>query len=215
MSPTERYVPALGRETLTALYDPVIALTVRERTFKEGLLDQASLTSGQRVLDLGCGTGTLAIWAKQREPGIDVVGIDGDPEMLRRARQKADEAGVRIDFEEAMADDLPFEDAGFDRVLSSLFFHHLTREVKERAAAEVARVLAPGGELHIADWGPGGPLMRAAFLSVQLLDGFETTGDNVNGRLPEILAGAGLRDVRERRRLRTISGSMVLLSARR
>jgi hypothetical protein len=57
--------------------------------------------------------------------------------------------------------------------------------------------------------------MRAAFLSVQLLDGFETTGDNVSGRLPEILAGAGLRDVRERRRLRTISGSMVLLSARR
>ena len=215
MSSTERYVPALGRETLTALYDPVIALTVRERTFKEGLLDQASLTSGQRALDLGCGTGTLAIWAKQREPGIDLVGIDGDPEMLRRARQKADDAGVEIDFAEALADDLPFEDASFDRVLSSLLFHHLSREVKERAAAEVARVLRRGGELHIADWGPGGPLMRAAFLSVQLLDGFETTGDNVSGRLPEILAGAGLRDVRERRRLRTISGSMVLLSARR
>src|SRR5436190_13055242 len=215
MSSTERYVPALGRDGLTALYDPLIALTVRERTFKEGLLDQASLTGGQRVLDLGCGTGTLAVWAKQREPGIDVVGIDGDPGILPRARRKAEHAGVEIDFTEALADDLPFEDATVDRVLSSLLFHHLSREVKERAAAEVARVLRPGGELHLADWGPGGPLMRAAFLSVQLLDGFETTGDNVSGRLPEILAGAGLRDVRERRRLRTISGSMVLLSARR
>jgi SAM-dependent methyltransferase len=215
MSSAERYVPALGRDSLTALYDPLIALTVRERTFKEGLLDQAALTGGQRLLDLGCGTGTLAIWAKQREPGIDVVGIDGDPEVLHLARRKAGEAGVEIDFQEGLADELPFEDASFDRVTSSLLFHHLSRDVKERAAAEVARVLRPNGELHLADWGPGGPLMRAAFLSVQLLDGFETTGDNVSGRLPEILSGAGLREVRERRRLRTISGSMVLLSARR
>jgi ubiquinone/menaquinone biosynthesis C-methylase UbiE len=215
MASSERYVPALRFERLTALYDPLLALTLREREFKEGLLDQAALHGGQRVLDLGCGTGTLAIWAKQREPGIEMAGIDGDPEVLGRARGKASEAGVELDLREAMADELPFEDGTFDRVLSSLLFHHLPREVKERAAAEVARVLRPNGELHVADWGPGGPLMRAAFLSVQLLDGFETTSDNVHGQLPAILEHAGLRDVRERRRLRTISGSMVLLSARR
>lgn len=215
MSTSERYVQALGRDALTALYDPLIRRTTRERAFKERLLDQAALAPGQRVLDLGCGTGTLTVWAKQREPGIEIAGIDGDPAVLRRASGKAAEAGLQIDFREALADDLPFEDESFDRVLTSLVFHHLPRDVKERSAGEIARVLRPGGELHLADWGPGDPLMRAAFFTTQLLDGFERTKDNVKGRLPGIFEAAGLRDVRERDRLRTISGSMVLLSARR
>jgi ubiquinone/menaquinone biosynthesis C-methylase UbiE len=155
------------------------------------------------------------VWAKEREPEIELAGIDGDSAVLERARRKAEKAGVEIDFREAMADALPFEDASFDRVMSSLFFHHLTREDKERCAGEIARVLKPGGELHLADLGPGGPLMRVAFLTTQLLDGFERTGDNVAGRLPAILEAAGLHDMRERYRLRTISGSLVFLSARR
>jgi ubiquinone/menaquinone biosynthesis C-methylase UbiE len=215
MSTRDRYVPALGRDSLTALYDPLIQRTTRERKFKQRLLDQASLHAGQRVLDLGCGTGTLAVWAKEREPEIELAGIDGDSAVLERARRKAEKAGVEIDFREAMADALPFEDASFDRVMSSLFFHHLTREDKERCAGEIARVLKPGGELHLADLGPGGPLMRVAFLTTQLLDGFERTWDNVAGRLPAILEAAGLHDMRERYRLRTISGSLVFLSARR
>jgi ubiquinone/menaquinone biosynthesis C-methylase UbiE len=215
VSPRDRYVPALGRDSLTALYDPLIQRTTRERKFKQRLLDQASLHAGQSVLDVGCGTGTLAIWAKEREPGIELAGIDGDSAVLDRARRKAEEAGVEIDFRQAMADELPFEDATFDRVVSSLFFHHLAREDKERCAGEIARVLRPGGELHLADFGPGDPLMRVVFLTTQLLDGFERTQDNVAGRMPAILEAAGLRDVRERYRLRTISGPMVLLSARR
>ena len=122
---------------------------------------------------------------------------------------------VEIDFREALADDLPFEDAAFDRVISSLVFHHLPSDVKQHSAAEMARVLKPGGELHVADWGPGDPLMQLAFLSTRLLDGFERTADNAKGRLPGIFAAAGLTDVRERSRFRTISGCMVLLSARR
>jgi len=167
------------------------------------------------VLDVGCGTGTLTLWAKQREPGIDIAGIDGDPAVLRRAATKAEEAGVELDLREALADDLPFEDASFDRAITSLVFHHLPREVKERSAAEIARVLKPGGELHVADWGRGDPLMRLAFLTTRLLDGFERTADNARGRLPAIFEGAGLRDVRETARFRTMSGAMVLLSARR
>src|SRR5690348_15767000 len=97
MSSRDRYVPALGRDILTALYDPLIRRTTRERTFKQRLLDQASLHAGQRVLDVGCGTGTLAVWAKEREPGIEIAGIDGDPAVLERARQKASDAGVDIE----------------------------------------------------------------------------------------------------------------------
>jgi ubiquinone/menaquinone biosynthesis C-methylase UbiE len=92
-----------------------------------------------------------------------------------------------------MAFELPYPDASFDRVISSLLFHHLTRENKERTLREVFRVLRPGEELHVADWGKAQNWpMRVAFLLVQMLDGFETTADNVNGLLPELFAWPGL-----------------------
>ena len=85
----EDYLPALSYERLTAIYDPVIRVSTRERLFKTKLLDQAALRPGMRVLDLGCGTGTLAVWAKQRHPEVELVGLDGDPEVLERGRRKA------------------------------------------------------------------------------------------------------------------------------
>ena len=166
--PTEprSYLPALRFPALTRLYDPVVGLTTRERRFKELLVDQAAPSPGQRILDLGCGTGTLAIQVKQREPQAEVVGLDADPEMLAQARAKAERADIELSFAEGMSDELPFEDASFDRVLSTLFFHHLDPEPKRRTAREIARVLRKGGELHVADWGePADPVMAAAFIS--------------------------------------------------
>src|SRR5581483_15501 len=135
--------------SLTRLYDPVVRATTREREFKARLLRQASLGSGQRVLDLGCGTGTLAIEAKLAEPGLEVVGLDGDPEVLERARAKAGDAGVTIQFDEGLSTDPPYDDGSFDLVLATLFFHHLTRVDKLLTAREIARVLRPGGRLHV------------------------------------------------------------------
>jgi ubiquinone/menaquinone biosynthesis C-methylase UbiE len=205
-----RFVPALGLKSLTGFYDPVIAATTRERTFKARLLDQLDPKPGQRVLDLACGTGTLARSIAERAPDAEVVGVDGDPEMLARARAKA----PALRFDEAMAQQLPYEDASFDAVVTSLFFHHLTRDAKLDALAEVARVLRRGGELHVADWGPpSDPVMAVAFTAIRLLDGFEPTRDNVRGELPEIIEGAGLSDARERGRLRTMFGTLVFYSA--
>src|SRR5919198_515639 len=99
-SESGRYVPAAGREWLTALYDPVLRLTTRERLFKERLLEQAALRPDMDVLDLGCGTGTLAVWAKQRTPEANVIGLDGDPKVLDRARRKAGEADLEIRFDQ-------------------------------------------------------------------------------------------------------------------
>jgi ubiquinone/menaquinone biosynthesis C-methylase UbiE len=215
-SRTDRFVPALGFERLTSLYDPVVKATTRERAFKRRLLDQAAIQPGDRVLDLGCGTGTLAIAAKRREPTAKVAGLDGDREMLRRARTKAADARVDLDPNEGLADRLPYPDSSFDKVLSTLLFHHLASDVKRAAAGEIARVLRRGGELHLADWGRApDPLARALFVVVQLFDGFEQTGDNVAGRLPSILEAGGLSSVRERGRLRAAFGSLSLYSARR
>jgi ubiquinone/menaquinone biosynthesis C-methylase UbiE len=214
--PTEPrgYLPALRFSALTRIYDPVVALTSREGRFKRMLIDQAAPTPGQRILDLGCGTGTLAIQTKEREPGAELVGLDADPEMLSRAREKAERAGVELTLTEGFSNELPFEDRSFDRVLSTLFFHHLDPEPKRETAREIARVLRKGGELHVADWGkPSDPAMALAFLGIRLLDGFENTADNVHGELPRIFEDAGLEDAKQTDRLRTPLGTLALYRA--
>jgi ubiquinone/menaquinone biosynthesis C-methylase UbiE len=213
---SDGYLPALRFSALTRIYDPVVALTSRERRFKELLVEQAAPAPGQRILDLGCGTGTLAIQVKRREPGVEMVGLDADPEMLGRAREKAERAGVELTLTEGFSNELPFEDASFDRVLSTLFFHHLDPEPKRQTAREIARVLKRGGELHVADWGrPSDPVMSAAFLGIRVLDGFSNTADNYRGALPAIFEEAGMEGAEETDRLRTPLGTLSLYRAER
>ena len=208
------YVPALGFRWLTGFYDPVLRFTTRERRFKRALLMQAGLQPHQHVLDLACGTGTLAIMAKLAEPTLAMTGIDGDGAVLSRATRKAAKAGVAIAFQQGLATRLPFADASFDCVLSSLFFHHLEPAQKRLALAEVFRVLRPGGELHIADWGKASnALMRILFYSVQWLDGFSPTADHVAGRLPDYVREAGFNPVRAGTSFNTMYGSLALLYA--
>jgi ubiquinone/menaquinone biosynthesis C-methylase UbiE len=215
-SGSDGYLHALRFTALTRFYDPVIRATTRESRFKSLLIEQAAPSPGQRILDLGCGTGTLALQVKQREPGADVVGLDADPEMLDRARAKARQAGVELELTEGYSTELPYEDESFDRVLSTLFFHHLDPEPKRRTAREIARVLGRGGELHVADWGrPADPAMRLAFQSIRLLDGFTSTAENYRGELPTIFEEAGFEQAEQTGGLRTILGSLALYRARR
>lgn len=209
-----RFVPALRFHWLTPLYDAVVRWTVRERHFKQALLVQAAVQPGFEVLDLACGTGTLALWLAQQAPAARIAGIDADPRVLTIARRKANAAGVVIDFREGRSVALPYPDACFDRVLSTLFFHHLCWADKERTARELHRVLRPGGELHVADWGKAtGPFSRAAFLAVQLLDGFANTRDNVRGRLIELFNDAGFAQVAEQQAIITPFGRLSLYRA--
>jgi len=209
-------VPALGLGWLTPAYDGVVRLLTREWTVKAALIYQAELGPELRVLDLAVGTGTLAIWIKHHEPRAIVTGVDADERILAIARRKAAAAGVEVIFEQAMAHALPLNSAHFDRVVSSLFFHHLTWPQKQAAVREVWRVLKPGGELHVADWGrPTSPLMRALFFSVQLLDGFAPTRDNVEGRLTNLFSEAGFAEVLATRTFNTVLGTMTLYRARK
>jgi SAM-dependent methyltransferase len=212
VSAAERYVPALGLRGLTRFYDPVVALTTRERTFKARLLDQLDPQPGQRILDLACGTGTFARAVTARQPKATVVGVDGDPQMLGRAHARA----PGIQFDEALAQDLPYPDESFDAVVTSLFLHHLTSDLKRAALKETTRVLKPGATFHVADWGPpADPLMAALFMGVRLLDGMEPTRDNATGALPRLFEAAGLTGVRELGRMRTMFGTLTFLWARK
>ncbi len=205
---------AMGHSSRLDLYDPLVRLTVRERRFKSRLLSAAALRPGFRVLDLGCGTGTLAIMAKRAVPDIHIVGIDADPAAIEIARRKTDRQALSIPFHIGLAQQLPYPDRSFDRVLSTLFFHHLPHAGKLEALAEVARVLAPGGKLHLADFGhPANRLMSAAFTLLRKFDGMETTEDNARGRLPEMIARSGLGNVRETASYSTVLGTIRLYQA--
>ena len=210
-----RYVPAAGRAAFTRLYDPVVALTMRESTFRPQLLAAISdgLPHGGRLLDVGCGTGTFAIALAAARPDAEITGVDGDPEALTIARAKA--GATTITWSEGLATALPgIADASADAVVMSLLLHHLTPARKREALAEAARVLRPDGRLHVADWGrPHDPLMRAAFFVLQLVDGFATTRDHAAGALPTLIADAGFAIGPPYGRTRTMWGSLELLGA--
>jgi ubiquinone/menaquinone biosynthesis C-methylase UbiE len=91
---------------------------------------------------------------KRLHPEAEVVGLDPDPKALARARRKTEAAGVAIRFDAGFANELPYPDASFDRVFSSLMFHHLEREAKLATLRELRRVIAPSGSLHLLDFGP-------------------------------------------------------------
>jgi len=212
----EKYIPALSYHWLTPFYDTAVRLTTREKVFKKALVEQAKIKAGHRVLDLACGTGTLAILIKNAQPQAAVVGIDGDAKILETAKTKAKESGVEIGFDEGMSFDLPYEDESFDRVVSSLFFHHLTRENKLKTLRQVKRVLKPQGGFHIADWGlPANLLMKGSSYLIQLLDGSETTADSFNGLLPKLMTDEGLEEVKETDSFNSLFGTIRLLKSRK
>lgn len=213
MATGTKYIPALRFSWLTPVYDPVLRRMMPEVALKQRLVAQAQIAAGQRLLDLGAGTGTLTIMVKQSCPGADVVGLDGDPQVLALARAKAAAAGAAISFDLGLATALPYADGAFDRVLSSLMLHHLTTDDKQGALGEAWRVLSPGGELHILDFGP--PQNAPAWLISLVVRRLERTADNIAGRLPEMFRQAGFTAVAQTEQHMTIVGTLALYRGRK
>ena len=159
ISPTT--VPATAGHVLhwAARYDLLVWLLThgRARAFRERLVNLAHLASGESVLDVGCGTGSLAIAAKGRVGAGAVFGIDPSPAMIARATSKAAKAGIDVCFRNGVAEALPFPDAQFDVVLSTLMLHHLPHKLRQQCAGEIRRVLKPQGRVLVVDFAQARP----------------------------------------------------------
>ncbi len=176
------FVPAAGHDWGLPLYDPFVRFMGGDRA--HGLLvERAGLRPGGRVLDVGCGTGSLAVRIARLHPSVDVVGLDPDPKALARARRKALSASVAVRLDRGYADALPHPDASFDRVLSSFMFHHLRGEEKAAMLREARRVLKPGAALLLLDF-------------TRLLGSARPLADNAEERVVARLRQAGFADAR-------------------
>ncbi len=211
METTQKYIPALRYHWLTPLYDPLVRRFMPEDMLRERLSLEADILPGMRVLDLGCGTGTLAVLVKQGHVFADVYGLDADPQVLTIARSKAHQAHAEITLQQGLAYQLPFPGAWFDRILTSLVFHHLTTLQKQQALHEVFRILKPAGKLTLLDIGePYGPYAR---LVSQVVRRTEQAEANVRGLLPAMIEQAGFINCYVIDHFATIFGSLSLLSA--
>ncbi len=182
------FLPAAGRDVFLPLYDPFTKLFGFDAV-RRALLDQAALQPHFRVLDIGCGTGTLAVLIKRLYPAIDVVALDPDPRALDRARRKAERAGVSVRFDRGFSDALGYPDTAFDRVFSSMMFHHLESGDKEPTLREIRRVLKPGGRLELLDF--EGPDSHAHGFLGRMVHAHERLRGNAAERVLDLMVWAG------------------------
>ena len=186
--PRREFLPAAGRDVFLPLYDPLVSFMGAARA-REELIKQASIQPNQRVLDLGCGTGTLVVLLKRKYPAAEIVGVDPDPKALQRAQKKVRRAGVAVQLDEGFADELPYEAGTFDRVLSSFMLHHLEEHEREKTLREVLRVLKPAGTFHLLDFAGGED--KAPGRLGRLVNSHARLEDNSQQRILQLMRRAG------------------------
>jgi ubiquinone/menaquinone biosynthesis C-methylase UbiE len=195
---SKTYIPALGYNWLTNFYDLAISITMPEKRFRTKLIDLVNPLEGEKILEFGFGTGENLILGVNRNSNVQFKGLDIDPKVKRIAEKKfkANSIDVRLDIYNGGK--FPYQNNAFDKVFSSLVFHQLDAKTKESSLNEIHRILKPNGVLIIGDWGkPKSKMMRIMFYFVQILDGFATTKDNVDGKLPTYVEKSGFMDVVE------------------
>jgi ubiquinone/menaquinone biosynthesis C-methylase UbiE len=191
MDAPRTFIPGFGKEWLLPLYDPVTAM-LGLGPARRALIEHAGLQPSHHVLDIGCGTGTLAVLVKRLHPEAEVTGLDPDAKALVRGSLKAKAAGVAVRFDRGFSDALPYQDDAFDRVFSSFMFHHLDFEEKEKTLREVRRVLKPAGRLVLLDF--AGPDAARRSFGARVLHSGHRLADNGESSVIALMREAGLAE---------------------
>jgi demethylmenaquinone methyltransferase/2-methoxy-6-polyprenyl-1,4-benzoquinol methylase/phosphoethanolamine N-methyltransferase len=166
-----------------------------DRKIREKLLELAAPQPGEKLLDVGCGTGAVTLAAKSKVRDIEAHGIDASPEMIAVAKEKAAKARYEIDFQVALIEAIPFPDAAFDLATSSLMLHHLPDDLKSKGFAEIRRVLRPGGRLVATDFAAESRLgLDSPIGHILSILGIQR-GASVVDKLTPMLKEAGFADV--------------------
>ena len=215
-SQQKAFTPALGHSRFTRLYDTAIALLTRERRWRRALARLVAPDDGDLILDVGCGTGSLAVALKAMNANSKVIALDPDPHALSIARQKASKANAIVEFREGFLDSGVVATIGpVTKVVSSLVVHQTPLAEKADILRMMREILAEGGQLYITDYGEQRSLlMRILFrLTVQIIDGVADTQPNADGCLPRLIEEAGFVDVHESAVVNTATGSIFTYTA--
>mgnify|MGYP001304144900 CR=1 FL=1 len=204
----QEFTPAAGRFAPTGFYDRGVALLTREAVWRRELLQVLGPANGETILDVGCGTGSLALLIKRAAPGAHVVGLDPDPQALSIARRKANAAGIRIEWRQGFAREAA-DGGAFDKVVSSLVFHQVQVDEKKAGMAAMFAAANAGGTICIADYAQQRTWpMRQLFRVIQVLDGRANTEPNANGFLESELSMLCGRVVDARSTINTPTGTI-------
>ena len=233
------YKPPLRFHVLTPLYDTVVGVTTRDESLKGRIVEAVrrslaatnSPTASTSLLDIGCGTGTLLSRIVVEFPKARVACLDADRPALEIAREKLLAGGKvgsimiaatdsapctvadRVCLRHGDCTALPFADGSFDVVTNTLMLHHLRTTDKRTTLSEAHRTLAVGGRFLLSDWcTPLDPIQRGLYFLLQMFDGFDTTQDNVDGLIPEMMIDAGF-NVLKTESYRTVLGTMCVWEA--
>ena len=212
---TDTHTPPLGHRALTPLYDLAIAAMTREKTWRAALVKVMAPSPGDRILDIGSGTGSLSVALSTACPRIRYVGVDPDADAVRRARQKIVGLEGNIRFHEGYfsAEEEYFSEPP-NKVVSSLVLHQVPLKEKQRIIAEARKAIATDGFLFIADYGLQRGGQRFLYRStVQTLDGVEDTQPNAEGIIPKLLENAGFLSVEEIETFATATGTISIYFA--
>jgi len=188
--------PATQGRTIpwAAFYDTIVKVMSfgKDNAIRKASIGLAQINPGDKVLDVGCGTGDLTIEAKKLAGSAgEVYGTDASPNMIQQAQQKAVRTGIDVTFQIGLVERIDFPENQFDAVLSSLMMHHLPDNLKRAGLAEIYRVLKPGGRLLIVDMQStaGGSLVqRFSDFMITVHGGHTTMQDNVSRQIPLVEA---------------------------
>lgn len=192
----KKFIPAMTYEFLTPYYDFILNFIGFGYKQREKIVKLLALKNEEKLLDVGCGTGSLLIVAKKLYPQITAVGIDIDEKILKIAKNKTIKENLKIEFIKTSSNKLPFNDSSFDIVVSSLVFHHLPLDVKKQTIGEVKRILRKGGQFLLVDFGKTNNLWINIFyrlVKFLRIEESTTLKDNVEGKLPILLKQFGFK----------------------